>query len=223
MVRPSFRGLSISILGAYIILFLGSGILTTQVNQLTDSLGSMYYDRLIVSKDIFFVQDLLYRNRLLTEEHIYSQRDTHQNLSRAIINSNAGKIDSLIHKISQTFLVDDEKIWMDKFYHRILTHREIEERMLNRSIQGQQEGALEIFNGEGEESFAATLETLNGLEQVQDLVGLQLLKDAQRKANLVRILSQLLLAISLISATFLLFYLKNYAVVNLTGNRPSNN
>lgn len=222
MVRPSFRGLAFSILGAYIILFLGSGILTKEVNKLTDALGTMYYDRLLPAKDIFFVQDLLYRNRLLLEEHIISDIELQKETIELVMHKNTLAIDSIISDFSKTLLVEDEEDWLKKFYERIESQRKQEKSTLQLSRQSE-EDALAFFNGTLNTHFSATLETLDELEYVQESVGKELLTAAQKKARMVEIISKLLLAISLISATFLLFYLKNYAVLNLYSSKQSQN
>jgi hypothetical protein len=223
MKNKAFLGLSISIFSAYIILLLGSTILTSKIHRLSNSVSSMYHDRLIPSVDIYQIHDLLYQNRFSMDNIIASESNLVVNQLQMSIASNSTSIDSLIHMYSQTLLVEDEKSGISELKKNIENQSKWNQLIIT-SIQNRNDSsAREIFNGPSNTSFAKLIGNLNSLERIQDKVGKELLSDAIYQVKLVKIISQLLLGLSILSIMFLIYFLKTFFKMSIFNYRPSVN
>lgn len=202
MKNKSFLGLAISIVSAYIILLIGSSVLTSKVHKLSNNISTMYHDRLIPSVDIYQIHDLLYQNRFILENIISAKEELLEQQLRHSISKNSLSVDSLLLMYSQTMLVEDEKSGIKDLKLNLESQLNWNQLILS-SVQNQNDLiARQIFDGPANTSFTKLIGNLNGLERIQDKVGRELLSDAIYQVKLVKIISQLLLALSILSITF---------------------
>ncbi|MFC2186127.1 MCP four helix bundle domain-containing protein [Fulvivirgaceae bacterium LMO-SS25] len=223
MKNKAFLGLTISIFSAYIILLIGSSILTSKVHRLSNNISTMYHDRLIPSVDIYQIHDLLYQNRFSIENVISAKDDLLEEQLRNSISKNSLSVDSLIMMYSQTMLVEDEKSGIRDLKLNLESQRNWNQLIFT-SVHNQNDSiARHIFDGPANTSFSKLIENLNGLEKIQDKVGQELLSDAIYQVRFVKVISQLLLALSILSIMFLIYSLKTFFKTSIFNYRPSAN
>ncbi len=69
---------------------------------------SLYKDRLVPAQDISFVQEKLYQNELLVQEHISATAADVHTRAASRIGRHGAEVDSLVDKFAHTFLVKQE-------------------------------------------------------------------------------------------------------------------
>lgn len=223
MKNKAFLGLTISIFSAYIILLIGSSVLTSKVHKLSNNISTMYHDRLIPLVDIYQIHDLLYQNRFSIENIISAKEELLEQQLRHSIVKNSLSVDSLLLMYSQTMLVEDEKSGIRDLKVNLESQQNWNQLILT-SVQNQNDSiARQIFDGPANASFTKLIGNLNGLERIQDKVGRELLSDAIYQVKLVKIISQLLLALSILSITFLIYSLKTFFKTSIFNYKPSAN
>jgi hypothetical protein len=223
MKNKAFLGLTISIFSAYIILLIGSSVLTSKVHKLSNNISTMYHDRLIPSVDIYQIHDLLYQNRFILENIISAKEELLEQQLRHSIAKNSLSVDSLLLMYSQTMLVEDEKSGIKDLKLNLESQLNWNQLILS-SVQNQNDSiARQIFDGPANTSFTKLIGNLNGLERIQDKVGRELLSDAVYQVKLVKIISQLLLALSILSITILIYSLKTFFKTSIFNYKPSAN
>lgn len=183
----------------------------------------MYHDRLIPSVDIYQIHDLLYQNRFSIENIISAEDDLLEEQLRNSISKNSLSVDSLIMMYSQTLLVEDEKSGIRDLKLNLESQRNWNQLILT-SVHNQNDSiARHIFDGPANTSFSKLIGNLNGLEKIQDKVGQELLTDAIYQVRFVKVISQLLLALSILSIMFLIYSLKTFFKTSIFNYRPSAN
>ena len=79
------------------------------------------------------------------------------------------------------------------------------------------------MDGQVNVSFNKLIGNLNGLESIQDKIGKELLSDAVYQVKYVKVISQLLLGLSIVSIMFLIYSLKTFFKTSIFNYRPSAN
>lgn len=223
MKNKAFLGLTISIFSAYVILLIGSTLLTSKIHRLSDNVSTMYHDRLIPSVDIYHIHDLLYQNRFSIENIISMNNELVENEIQSRIAQNSLTIDSLILTYSKTLLVEEEKSGIRELKQNLESQRNWNQLIVT-SLKNENDSiARTIFDGPANVSFTKLIGNLNGLESIQDKIGKELLSDAVYQVKYVKVISQLLLGLSIVSIMFLIYSLKTFFKTSIFNYRPSAN
>ena len=96
----------------------------TDINK---SVSSIYNDRLIPAAELFHVNDLMYKKRLILEKYLVNpaQQD-YRMVKRELANHNA-QIDSIVLSFEATYLVDEETASLQHFKKSVHQYNKLEE------------------------------------------------------------------------------------------------
>lgn len=199
--RPLFRRSS-GLAGSFALLFVFFIILglfsTHGFDRISVSFRSMYEDRLVVGIDVSKLIILVYENRVALENHITTSNVAERHRYESQIVANYHQIDSLIMKVSATYLVPEEKSDLGLFTSNLTTYRESEQKMLRMSRELDTDSALFMLTHKADELFHDAVRPLERLEKDQQKVGEQLYKESLETANNQKILAYVIM----IAATF---------------------
>lgn len=188
ILRLKQRGRIAASFALLFVFFVILGLFSTSgIERITRSFRSMYEDRLIPSMDISEMLALLYENRVSVENHITTRDSIELIQYEQAVYRNHKKLDSLINKLSLTYLVPQEKQDLQQFTAALLKFRELEEKMLLKSRNGQTEEALLELTHSGDVLFHNAIRPLQKLELDQKIVGEQLYVESLEIARIQKI------------------------------------
>jgi hypothetical protein len=121
ILRLKQRGRIAASFALLFVFFVILGLFSTSgIERITRSFRSMYEDRLIPSMDISEMLALLYENRVSVENHITTRDSIELIQYEQAVYRNHKKLDSLINKLSLTYLVPQEKQDLQQFTAALL-------------------------------------------------------------------------------------------------------
>lgn len=175
------------IAGSFALLFVFFIVLglfsTSGFDRISVSFRSMYEDRLIPSLDIGNLILLVYENRVSLENHITTTDAQERHTYEVQLQQNHRAIDSLIRKITNTYLVPEEKADLGRFNSTLSIYREAEQNMLRMSREMKTDSALKLLTHDGDKLFHASVEPLQKLGKDQQKVGEELYNESQSIAQ----------------------------------------
>jgi len=194
------------------------------VKSISNSLLSMYDDRLVPASDIFYIAEHLYAKKYLIFTFI---NDSPINISKlTILKSQVmphnTSIDSLLAKYQKTYLVKQEKKYLEDFKKRLYEYKAMEDRLLQTP-----EGSLQLqvnqFKNVGQVALDHAIRELSELEKLQTQVGRELMADAQFVVSGTRFFSTLQIILSIvIGIMVVVLVLESKSVINQKNNQPFN-
>ncbi|RZK54584.1 MAG: hypothetical protein EOO91_15670 [Pedobacter sp.] len=143
------------------------------LNSMNNAFVSMYNDRLIPAADLFYVSEILFEKRDLIEKHRRLKISVAEQTAKLMAIRNL-KIDSVLKKYGQTFLVSDEKSSLQQLKQRLITHQTLE----NDAIFHANHSDVFAFE-ELNYSYKEILKNLSLLTKTQTLVGKELIKESE--------------------------------------------
>ncbi|WP_316736642.1 MCP four helix bundle domain-containing protein [Pedobacter aquatilis] len=164
------------------------------VTKINDSFISMYNDRLVPATDLFFIAENLYHKNSLLQDAFGSDKTNSSTIISKIEGHNR-KIDSVINKYELTFLVKQEKAFLNDLKNALKTQHQMELQLFNVA----EDEAERIYETVGRKTFAQTLTQLSKLIKIQSKVGDELIKDSKIFVSGTKVYSffQVLLAIAI--------------------------
>lgn len=194
------------------------------VKSISNSLLSMYDDRLVPASDIFYIAEHLYAKKYLNFNFI---NDTPVNLSKlSLLKSQLAlhnkSIDSLLTKYEKTYLVMQEKKYLEDFKKRLREYETLEEELLGASV-GDLFIRVSRFKGAGQLALDKAIKELSELEKLQTQVGRELMADAQFVVSGTRFFSTLQIILSIvIGIMVVVLVLESKSVINNKNSQPFN-
>lgn len=144
------------------------------VTKINESFISMYNDRLVPATDLFFIAENLYHKNAILQD-AFSDNEPLQLNSISKINKHNRKIDSVINKYELTLLVKQEKTFLNDLKNALNVQQQLEDKMLG--LAGDE--GKEIYDSNGRNAAAQSLEKLSALIKIQSKVGDELIKDSK--------------------------------------------
>ena len=188
-------------LGAvFAIIVLANWFASYSIGQVSSQFRSVYQDRLVPSLDIADVLERYYQNRMYLEEHILSESEAKQDSLQALVQQNTLEIDSLMHKFEQTYLIERESAGLAKYKQQFASLVKVQDQILTLSSEGNQAQAQQLYRTKGYAAFLHLLEPLHELIRLQGEVGQELYQSAERQVKTLKILSYLVIGLSVFIA-----------------------
>jgi hypothetical protein len=163
------------------------------IRDISESVTSIYNDRLVPAADIFDLTEEFYNKRFLLEKFLESE-----NVSAAELRSELAGHDQQISKIltryEKTFLVSEEARGLQEVKSRIRTYQDLERSVIELAETGSGESASAFYRDHARPVLQETLAGLSKLSDVQKEVGGELLK----KSTGIAAMSSLLLTAQII-------------------------
>lgn len=186
------------------------------VEKINDSFISMYNDRLVPATDLYFIaENLYYKNAILQE--ILLGNDAVQGSTLLVkMNKHNRKIDSVISKYERTFLVKQEKSYLNELKKALLVQQHLETKMLNGA--GAEEGRT-IYISTGKNAINQTLAKLSSLIKIQSKVGNDLIKDSRIFVSGTKVYSTFQVVLAIMIGIMIVYIVSASNMVKITSDK----
>ncbi|WP_293789191.1 MCP four helix bundle domain-containing protein [uncultured Pedobacter sp.] len=186
------------------------------VEKINNSFISMYNDRLVPATDLYLIAENLYHKNAILQEVLLGN-DTAKG-STVLINMNAfdRKIDSVINKYELTFLVKQEKNYLNEFKKALFVQQRVEAKML--SISSEDEGRT-IYESTGKHAVNQTLARLSALIKIQSKVGNDLIKDSRIFVSGTKVYSTLQVILAIVIGIMIVNIISASNMVKITNDK----
>lgn len=167
------------------------------VKNMNNSLLSLYDDRLVPASDIFYMAEHLHAKKYLILNFINGPSSSQLSELGNRLEPHGVAIDSLLEKYSDTYLVTQEKQFLDRFKVLLDEYMEHEKQLLGVSFADffQKTGQ---FEKEGVTALDRAILKLSELEKLQTQVGRELMADAQFVVSGTKLFSILQIGLSIV-------------------------
>ena len=169
----------------------------SNVARINSFVTSINDDRLVPATVIFHLTDNLYSKHLVMEKFMATgSNDTTR--VKAELASHDRVIGQLIYKVEQTYLVEDEALFLKELKSKTRSHAQMEGQVLALSENNRKAAGKALFEAKGKPSLDANIGQLSELIEVQTKVGGQLLADTKGVLAVSRLLSILQIVLVLV-------------------------
>jgi hypothetical protein len=204
----------------FAIIILANWFASYSIGKVSNQFRSVYHDRLVPSLVISDVMERYYQNRMTLEEHILSGSVTEQDSLHNMVQKNTAEIEMLIHKFEKTYLIERESAGLAEYKKQFASLVAVQDRILSLSSSGNKTKAQNIYRTEGHQAFLHLLEPLHELIALQGEVGQELYQSADRQVKTLKVLSYLVIGMSVFIALLVATLLQ--ATRKLKNIKPQN-
>ena len=149
------------------------------IDHFDKNFQSIYNDRLIPVKDIFFVSENIHAKTLMLEHYFANNGEYPAKvLSKQLALSNKA-IDSLISKYEKTYLEKEEKISLTKLKSKLKEAEGIEKAILFKIENGSDETGRMMYEAKEKSVLEATHAELQTITNLQSSIGKDLIDDSR--------------------------------------------
>jgi hypothetical protein len=182
----------------FVISLLATYFIQKDVAAADRSVRSLYKDRLVPAQDIAFVQERLYQNELLLQDHINaSTTATYPQIENEIRQHSTG-MDSLVNKFAHTILVDKEVESLKAYRSYLPAHRRTQQQILWLSVHGRKQEAATLYRSDGQRHFKQLMGTVQQLASLQTSVGYKLYDQSHQDLLEAGLLTYLVIGLTLV-------------------------
>ena len=193
------------------------------VNAADQTVKSLYKDRLVPAQDISFVQEKLYQNELLVQEHISATASAAHARAAHQVGRHGAEVDSLVDKFAHTFLVNQEVKSLEKYRRYLSVHRRTQGQILRLSEQGAKQEAAALYRNEGQRHFTQLMGTVHQLASLQTSVGHELYDRSHQNLLEAGLLSYLVIGLTVLVCLLAQALLKWFRITSRLPYRPGLN
>jgi len=186
------------------------------VEKINDSFISMYNDRLIPATDLYFIAENLYYKNAILQELLLGNDAAEGSTMLVNMNKHNRKIDSVINKYELTFLVKQEKNYLNEFKKALLVQQRIEAKMLN--MASAEEGKS-IYESTGKKAVNQTLAKLSALIKIQSKVGNELIKGSRIFVSGTKVYSTLQVILAIVIGIMIVNIVSASNMVKITNDK----
>lgn len=186
------------------------------VEKINDSFISMYNDRLVPATDLYFIAENLYYKNAILQEVLLGNDIVKGSTVLVNMNNHNRKIDSVINKYELTFLVKQEKNYLNEFKKALLVQQRIEATMLN--MASAEEGRS-IYESTGKKAVNQTLAKLSALIKIQSKVGNELIKGSRIFVSGTKVYSTLQVVLAIVIGIMIVNIVSASNMVKITNDK----
>ncbi|MEH3115133.1 MCP four helix bundle domain-containing protein [Pedobacter terrae] len=186
------------------------------VEKINDSFISMYNDRLVPATDLYFIAENLYYKNAILQEILIGNDALHGSTLLVKMNRHNRKIDSVINKYELTFLVKQEKSYLNEFKKALLAQQHLETKMLN--IGSAKDGRT-IYKSTGKKAVNQTLAKLSALIKIQSKVGNDLIRDSRIFVSGTKVYSTLQVILAIVIGIMIVNIVSASNMVKITSDK----
>lgn len=192
--RKIRMAIMLAVLMLFIIIF--SLLESHNVTRISKSFDSIYEDRLIPAVDLYSIADHIHnkRNQLFT--YLFTEDISAGDINLFITRENA-KLDKLIYKYENTYLVKAEAVHLSSLKKNIRDYRR-DEQLLIKTAGYDKGTAQELYMNTTVHLYNELNKDLMRLTQVQTEVGRELMKESKNSQTSSSFISQLQFIIAII-------------------------
>ncbi len=192
------RKIRLAIMLAVLMLFIMifSLLESYNITRISKSFNSIYEDRLIPAVDLYSIADHIHskRNQLFT--YLFTDKISSSEINTFIREEN-GKMDKLISKYENTYLVKAETNYLSSLKKNIRDYRR-DELLLIKTAEENKEAARSLYLSTTVHLYNELNKDLMRLTQVQTRVGKELLTESKKSESSSSFISQLQFVIAII-------------------------
>jgi len=190
------------------VIILINTVMSRNVSQINQSITSIYNDRMLAGQDISGIIEMIYKNQLLTEEHIRSREPALCQQLEKNLACNQSVADSLISHFKKTVLTSEERTALKLYEHRHQVHQSLQAQLIALSRAGEKEAAYQAFLQQGRPAFQRVLIPAHQLVAIQASVGKQIYHTVHQDLQTAKLLSHLETSVVIIIGVVILALLK---------------
>ncbi|WP_226390283.1 MCP four helix bundle domain-containing protein [Penaeicola halotolerans] len=203
--------LSALFVGLVVLVMLVGIIGLSTVGKLSDSFKTLYDDRLVPERNVAKMMELFYETEIGLESFVYSNADVvSPELVQRAIAKRKTDLNLLIAELAETYLVDDEKLYLQQFKDSYAAYKEVEKEIIRLKMEGKGEEAEKMLQQKGQESLHSVISHLQELMNIQLEVGKTLYTDVENITGNVKVLFLVIMGIALVSVIIVGLYLTFY-------------
>ena len=177
--------------------FLFNLIERNNVARMKSFVTSINNDRLVPATVIFHLTDNLYGKHFAMNKFLATEANDVARV-KAELASHDKIIAGLISEFEQTYIVEDEAVFLNEFKINAQRHMQMEQQIVALSENNRKADGKALFEAKGKQSLDATIGHLSELIEVQTKVSGQLLDDTKGVLAISNLLSGLQLVLILV-------------------------
>lgn len=204
----------------FAIIILANWFASYSIGRVSNQFSEVYHDRLVPSLVISEVMERYYQNRLTLEDHILSGSAAQQDSLQQLVEANTMEIEALISQFEKTYLIERESAGLATYNKEFGKLVAVQDRILKLSSEGEKAQAEHLYRTEGHQAFLHLLEPLHELIKLQGEVGKELYQSADRQVKTLKVLSYLVIGMSVFIALLVATLLQ--ATRKLNNIKPQN-
>ncbi|PKV75586.1 MCP four helix bundle domain-containing protein [Pontibacter ramchanderi] len=204
----------------FAIIILANWFASYSIGRVSNQFSEVYHDRLVPSLVISDVMERYYQNRLTLEDHILSASASKQDSLQQLVAANTQEIETLINQFEKTYLIERESAGLATYKKEFEKLVAVQDRILQLSSEGEKAEAESLYRTEGHQAFLHLLEPLHELIKLQGEVGKELYQSADRQVKTLKVLSYLVIGMSVFIALLVATLLQ--ATRKLKNIKPQN-
>jgi CHASE3 domain sensor protein len=182
------------------------------IHDMNTSVTSIYDDRLVPATDLFHLTEQLYKKRFLLENFLITDGGNHEKLKWEL-EKHDEKIETLIGKYEQTYLVDQESKSLQELKKKITAYKDMENTVIETSNHSK-ELAFKVYQAQGESSLISVINPLIKLTDIQAAVGGELIKSSKGILANAQMLSTLQIILAIITGIVAIILIISSTIVN---------
>jgi len=186
------------------------------VEKINDSFISMYNDRLVPATDLYFIAENLYYKNAILQEVLLGNDMVKGSTMLVKMSKHNREIDSVINKYERTFLIAEEKSYLNEFKKVLLVQQQLETKMLNAA--GVEEGRT-IYESTGKKAVNQTLARLSALIKIQSRVGDDLIKGSRIFVSGTKVYSTLQVILAIAIGIMIVYIVSASNMVKITSDK----
>ncbi|QNL47779.1 MCP four helix bundle domain-containing protein [Olivibacter sp. SDN3] len=193
------------------------------VKSISNSLLTLYDDRLVPASDIYYIAEHLYAKKSLTVSFV-NDTDTSfaklAELKEELAYHDLG-IDTLLNKYEKTYLVDQEQEYLNSFKMLLRNYENLEAKLIGAQDMRTLNEERASYHVRGRKALDQTIAKLSELEKLQTHVGREIMADAQFVVSGTRFFSTLQVILSIvIGVMVVVLVLASKSVIQRNKNEP---
>ena len=166
IVRKKYR-LALGVFLVFILSLLSTYLIRRQILAVDQAVISLYQDRLLPARDLACVQERLYQNKLLLQEHLQANSPEIRLRLERQMQGHLQEMTKRMDQVAHTYLVKQEVQSLAHYLRDLRHYRQTQQRMLDLSNDGLKREAALLYMTEGQPLFRQLTRTLQTLAALQ--------------------------------------------------------
>ncbi|KAB7733150.1 hypothetical protein F5984_04220 [Rudanella paleaurantiibacter] len=200
--------------GIMVVTVLTSLSMKHAIQDMDQTVTSVYVDRLQPAIDIVYLSENLYIKRLLLDDFLSGRTGLTATDVRQKISQYDAQSQKMVDEFRKTKLAEGEGVQLDGFQKRMADYAQLEHRVLRLHESGQAAAAVQLLYGEGSVIFGRGIRNLHELAHIQAATGREAVDQVHRQAAGGSINAMLLVALALIVGFVIQALIYNSKLVN---------
>lgn len=206
--------LAIILFGVMAILLITNLLAKNNLDQFDRNFTSIYNDRLIPVKTVFYISQILHEKTYLFDQFFSEKKENAAiQLSQHLERSN-NTIDSLLKKYEKNYFEDQEKARLSSLKLRLQQYKMMEDKILVCINSGSEDKARTLYEIEGKTITESVQNELQAIANLQSTIGSELIKDSRLSIIVSDYLLTIQIVIVIVIGVFIYSLLLSSRIIN---------